>query len=110
LDRGRDGKDIVSKREMYERFGRDELIQEPEVPEEGESLWTAFWGLNRRRPQGMNAPQPLTYSEIDAWSRLTGEILLREEIAILTYMDDAYLDALSSEREAQRVANEKPKG
>lgn len=95
---------------MYERFGRDELIQEPEVPEEGESLWTAFWGLNRRRPQGMSGPQPLTYAEIASWSRLTGEILLREEITILTDMDDAYLEALAKEREAQRVANEKPKG
>lgn len=95
---------------MYERFGRDELIQEPDVPEEGESLWTAFWGLNRRRPQGMSGPQPLSYVEIASWSRLTGEILLREEITILTDMDDSYLEALAKEREAQRVANEKPKG
>ena len=95
---------------MYERFGRDELIQEPEIPEEGESLWGAFWLLNRRRPQGMNGPQPLTYAEIASWSLLTGEILLREEITIITDMDDAYLDALAKEREAQRVANAKPKG
>ncbi|QFI65794.1 hypothetical protein EKH55_0920 [Sinorhizobium alkalisoli] len=58
----------------------------------------------------MSGPQPLTYEEITSWSRLTGEILLREEIAILIDMDDAYLDALAKEREAQRVANEKPKG
>lgn len=58
----------------------------------------------------MNGPQPLTYAEIASWSRMTGEILLREELAILTDMDDAYLSALAEEREAQRVANEKPKG
>lgn len=95
---------------MYERFGREGLIQYPEIPEEGESLWTAFWSLNRRRPQGMNSPQPLSYLEIASWSHLTGELLLREEITIITDMDDAYLEALAKEREAQRVANEKPKG
>lgn len=95
---------------MYERFGREGMIQEPEIPEEGESLWMAFWRLNRRRPQGMNGPQPLTYAEIACWSRLTGEILIREEITIITDMDDAYLDALAKEREAQNAANDKQKG
>ena len=56
----------------------------------------------------MNGPQPLTYAEIASWSRLTGEILLREEITILADMDDAYLDALANEHVAHRVANEKP--
>lgn len=95
---------------MYERFGREKLIQEPEIPDEGEHLWKWFWSLSGRRQQGMNGPQPLTYAEIASWSRLTGEILLREEITIITDMDDAYLEALAKEREAQRVANEKPKG
>jgi len=95
---------------MYERFGRENLTQEPEIPDEGEHLWAWFWHLSGRRQQGMSSPQPLTYEEIAYWSRLTGEILLREEITIITDMDDAYLEALAKEREAQRVANEKPKG
>ncbi|MDO6966988.1 phage tail assembly chaperone [Rhizobium alvei] len=93
---------------MYERFGRDDLIQTPDIPEEGESLWSAFWALNRRRQHGMNGPQPLTYSEIGFWSRLTGEILLRDEITIIIEMDDAYIVALEKERDAQRVANKRP--
>lgn len=56
----------------------------------------------------MNGPQPLTYAEIASWSRMTGEALLREEISVITDMDDAYLSALTEEREAQRAANEKP--
>lgn len=94
---------------MYARFGRGHLIHEPDIPEEGESLWEAFWSLNRRRPQGMNGPQPLSFSEISVWARLTGEMLLREEISIITSMDDAYLDALVKERDAQQAANERPK-
>lgn len=95
---------------MRERFGLGDQVQEPEIPDEGEHVWLWFWSLNHRRQHGMNGPQPLTYAEIASWSRMTGEILLREELAILTDMDDAYLSALAEEREAQRVANEKPKG
>lgn len=93
---------------MYERFGRDELVQEPEIPEDGEHIWAWFWTLNRRRQHGMNGPQPLAYDEIGAWARMTGEPIMREELHIITDMDDAYLTALANEREAQRVANEKP--
>lgn len=92
---------------MYERFDRAALIEEPDIPEEGEHIWLWFWQLSRRRQQGVDGPQPLTYTEISECSRMTGEILLREEIAVITDMDDAYLDALAKEREAQRVANRK---
>jgi hypothetical protein len=56
--------------------------------------------------QGMDGPLALSYPEIEVWSRLTGEIVLREELSIITSMDDAYLSALAKEREAQRAANE----
>ncbi|MGX5719928.1 phage tail assembly chaperone [Shinella zoogloeoides] len=93
---------------MYERFGQEALIQEPEIPEEGEHLWEWFWHLSGRRMQGMDGPLALTYPEIRSWSEMTGEVLLREEMAVLIGMDDAYLSALAKEREAQREANKKP--
>jgi hypothetical protein len=94
---------------MYERFGQEALIQEPDIPEEGEHLWEWFFTLSVRRRQGMDGPLALTYSEIRSWSEMTGEVLLREEVALLIGMDDAYLSALAKEREAQREANKKPK-
>jgi len=56
----------------------------------------------------MDGPLALTYPEIRAWSEMTGEIVLREEVAVILTMDDAYLGALSKERAAQREANKKP--
>lgn len=93
---------------MYERFGQEALIQEPDIPEEGEHLWEWFWHLSSRRGQGMDGPMALTYAELVAWSEIAGEIILREEITIIVGMDDSYLSALAKEREAQRAANKRP--
>lgn len=92
---------------MYERFGTQHLIHEPEVPDEGSHLWRWFWALSSRRQQGFDGPQPISFLEIGTWAWLAGEHILREELHILTGMDDAFLSALAKERSAQRAANEK---
>ena len=108
LDRGRAGKDIVTKREVYTRFGRQDDIEEADIPEEGQHIWAWFWTLNQRRQSGMDGPQPLTYTEIQAWQSSTGVIVRREETAILFGMDNTFLETLAKTREDQRVFNEKP--
>lgn len=92
---------------MYARFGQEVLIQEPDIPEEGEHLWEWFWRLSGRRVQGMDGPLALTYPEIRAWSEMTGEIVLREEVAVILSMDDGYLGALAKVREDQRASKRK---
>jgi hypothetical protein len=82
----------------------DEAPDQPEISDDYEHVWTWFWQLNARRQQGMNGPQAITFTEIEAWSRLTGERLLREEITILIRMDDGYRQALAEEMEVQRKA------
>lgn len=77
------------------------------MPEDGENLWSVFWQLNRRRQQGFNGPQPISLTEIALWLRMTGEILLREELSIILDMDDAYLSSLAEVREDQAKANKK---
>lgn len=99
-------KEILSKRELYDRFGKSDLVREADPPEEGAHIWEWFWHLSSRRQQGFNGPQPMTYAEISAWSAGTGERLLREELAILIRMDARYLSALVDQREEQRKANE----
>ncbi|MBN7804911.1 hypothetical protein JZX86_05970 [Agrobacterium rosae] len=98
---------ILSRREFNERFGRDdENPDQPEISDEGQHLWAWFWHLHARRLQGMNGPQPITYADIDIWSRMTGEAVLREEVAILIRMDDGYRIALAEEMEVHRKARE----
>lgn len=94
---------------MLERFNRADTIETPDIPDEGEHLWRWFWALSDRRQQGMNGPHPISFFDLAQWSRLSGEIALREEINILLEMDDAYRAALAEEREEQSKANEKPK-
>ncbi len=61
-------------------------------------LWVWFWHLDGQRENGHSGPQPLNYLQLDAWQRLTGEIVRREEIKILLNMDCVYLSALRKER------------
>lgn len=99
-------KEAITRRELNERFGQSDKTPDIEPPDEGEHLWEWFWGLSSRRQQGMNGPQPLSYQEIAIWSRLTGTILLREELAALSQMDAAYLNAVAEEQSAQRRRQE----
>lgn len=103
-------KETVSRRELNERFNVAHLNQDAEPPEDGEHIWSWFWGLSNKRHQGVNGPQPLTYPDIEAWSRATGTVVLREEIAILMQMDDAYLSAVAEEHKAQRAYAENTTG
>lgn len=93
---------------MYERFGKGDLVPEIDLPEDAEHLWDWFWEINRRRQSGMNGPQPISHEAIAMWSAMTGEILLREELKILTRMDDAYVSAVAKAHEDQQKANKRP--
>lgn len=57
----------------------------------------------------MNGPQPLTYQDVEIWSRMTGTLLLREEVLILMQMDTAFLNAVADEHEEQRKRAEADK-
>ena len=105
LNDGPKTKVILTRREFNERFDKaDENPDEPEIREDIEHIWAWFWQLHARRQNGANGPQAISYPEIDAWSRITGELLLREEVGILIRMDDGYRQALAEEMEVQRKA------
>lgn len=95
-------KETITRREQNERFNQAHLTPDVEPPEDGEHIWDWFWHLSGHRHQGMNGPQPLTYQDVDLWSRMTGTKVLREEIAILMRMDTAYLNAVAECNEEQR--------
>ncbi|MGU3496346.1 hypothetical protein ACLBXM_20080 [Xanthobacteraceae bacterium A53D] len=65
-----------------------------------EHLVEWFWELSAARAQGFNGPCALSLTDIANWSQLTGEIVTREEVAILRQMDAAYLSACAEERRA----------
>lgn len=46
----------------------------------------------------MNGPNPLSLADIEAWSRLTGHLIRREEVEIIRQMDAAFLKANAKEQ------------
>lgn len=62
-----------------------------------------FFELNAGRGGGFG-PEPLKYTEIEAWARLTGVKLTLWALRLLKMVDDVYLDlaAERARRESER--------
>ena len=63
-----------------------QLAAEAPMPAGWGATWAAFLELNRGRVEG-----PLSWTEIDAYSRLTGVTLSRVELQALRALDTAFL-------------------
>lgn len=64
------------------------------IPAGGELLWKWFMALHKTRQAGMNGPQPITYAEIAAYSRIYSLPIEPRHVAILIAMDQAYLETV----------------
>lgn len=96
--------------ERNARFGQeDKTPEEPELPSYMDHLIGFFWGIGGQRLNGMNGSEPLQWSDIEAWSRLTRTPLLPEEVDILIAMDRAYRQAVAAEqKDAAEQKKDKP--
>lgn len=63
----------------------------PDVPENGEYLWAWFQELSSGRGNNGFGVLPLSWADMDAWARLTGNQPEPWETAILRSMDGAFL-------------------
>jgi hypothetical protein len=86
-----------TRRQRNARF--DEPSPEIDVPPEGEHVWGWFWELSHRRGTG---PEALTFGEVAAWRRLTGQDVEPAEVEMIMAMDDAYLRAVREDQAAAR--------
>ena len=66
-----------------------------DVPPEVSHLWGWFWQLDQTRQSSGFGGLPITYGEISAWARLTGQQPRPWEVAGLIEMDAARRSALS---------------
>ncbi|MFJ1308596.1 hypothetical protein [Agrobacterium sp. P15N1-A] len=66
----------------------------PHIPAGGELLWKWFMALHKTRQAGMAGPQPITYAEIAAYSRIYSLPIEPRHVAILIAMDQAYLETV----------------
>ena len=102
---GRNERETVSRREYYESIGWP-VPPEPEVPRNVEHVWFWFHEITRRRAPGFDGASPLTFTEVESWSRLTGTEIRPWEVELLFTIDDAFLDQRSTEAAAMRERNQ----
>lgn len=79
---------------VWEQTGkRPAELVENEIPEGTAHIWEWFRDLNRTRDEGLNGPKSITYSEILAWSSLTGNNPTPWEVGCLTALDAVWLNS-----------------
>ena len=64
----------------------------PRPPEGSGILWGAFLALSRARTCGPAGPNPISFTEIEAWSRLTRTPLEPQHVEIITAMDAIWME------------------
>lgn len=66
-----------------------EGLSEYECPDAAEHLWRWFLEVSRRRGSNGFGANPISYSELEAWSRLTETRLSALEVDWIMALDDA---------------------
>ncbi|NTG07154.1 hypothetical protein G6L25_08245 [Agrobacterium rhizogenes] len=89
-----------TRRERNDAFEIDS--PDPDVPEFCLSLWDWFWELRSAQAPGFSGAAPVSHTELLAWLQITGNLLRREEIAIIRAMDSRYVVEIEREAEAIR--------
>lgn len=70
------------------------LEDEPEIPAAVEHIWGWFLQLSATRGGGFG-PAPLAYSEIEAWTRMTGDDPTPWELERIMELDRIYLNHMA---------------
>lgn len=90
----KDGSTLRDHYKHVERHTGKQMFDEPIPPQESAHIWEWFWELNPSRSSGaMGDPGALTFSEIDAWARLTLATPEHWEVMAIKQMDTAFLTA-----------------
>ncbi|WP_293510060.1 hypothetical protein [Parvibaculum sp.] len=58
-------------------------------------IWTTYHRLRGRKGAGLNGAEPISWPDIDAFMRMTGNRLAPWEIQLLESLDNIFLSALS---------------
>jgi hypothetical protein len=98
--------DGVTRAERNAEFDMADLTPQIEPPEDGFHIWGWFWDLSACRSGGMNGPNPISYTELEAWARMTCTVLEPEEVDALRSMDRAFMQAYAREMADQQKRRE----
>jgi hypothetical protein len=79
--------------------GRTVNEDSPKLPREMRYLWRTFLSLHRARTSNGWGPNPITWSEMDAFCRLTGSPLDPWEAEAVRALDEAFLEVAAGANE-----------
>ena len=54
-------------------------------------IWSAFIRLSGSRTAGFSGPNPISYTEIQAWANLTNQVLSPRDVEAIMKIDLVYL-------------------
>lgn len=94
-----------TRRQRNARF-KTETPATPLTPEVGRYLLNWFWQLSRKRRPG---PEPLTWTDIDSWARMTHTPIEPHEVQALMRIDDVWMKAAATELDSSRPKPQAPK-
>lgn len=73
----------------------------PPLPREMRYLWRTFLSLHRARGSNGWGANPIAWSEIDAFCRLTGTALDPWEVDAVRAVDEAFIESSASNNDAE---------
>lgn len=80
----------------------------PAFPDAVAYLYRWFGELSASRPEGMAGIAPLTYAQIESWSRLTGQCPEPHEVSALLEIDLAYRVAMRGDESTSAAVAPSP--
>jgi hypothetical protein len=72
-------------------------LDECEIPDAAMHIWEWFWELHSTRSSNGFGPNPISYAEIAAWSKLSSIKPNKHEVKMLRELDRVYLEAAAKE-------------
>lgn len=116
MDGGRTIQDrLLSRLERAERKGHEGWIAElekqlacPPFPLALTYLWRAFMRLRCRAAPTMSGPGPVTFGDLESYTRLTRMSLAPWEVQIIENLDDIYLASVGDAQAADKEQAAKP--
>lgn len=91
---------ISRTRSVEKRAELEAELSLPNYPMELDYLWQAFRRLRRRISGSAFGIAAISWADISAFVGLTGQRLLPWEILVIEDLDDAYIEAMSQQSEA----------
>jgi len=84
-------------------------LRVPEIPAALEHLWGWFCEISAARSGNGGGPNPIAFTEIEAWARLTGRRIRPRDVEAIMLLDGAFFAHLG-EQDQKRRAAERAKG